>query len=50
MRVMAAVISGSQPQDSNHLRQKIRRATFPIPHFLWCSIRVRVSAMMGKVT
>jgi hypothetical protein len=50
MRVMAAVLSGSQPQDSNHLRQKIRRATVPIPHSRRCSIRVRVSAMMGKVS
>ena len=49
-RVLAAIRSASPPQTSKSLLLKIGRASVSTARSIWRSIRVRLSAMMDKVT
>ena len=48
--MLAAIRSASPPQTSKHFRPKIERIIVSTPGSFWRSIRVRLSAMMDKVT
>jgi DNA-binding NtrC family response regulator len=49
-RVLAAIRSASPPQTSKSLLPKIGKTIVSTPGSMWRSIRVRLSAMMDKVT
>jgi DNA-binding NarL/FixJ family response regulator len=49
-RVLAAIRSASPPQTSKSLLPKIGRTIVSTPGSMWRSIRVRLSAMMDRVT
>jgi FixJ family two-component response regulator len=50
LRVMAAIRSASQPQTLQLLRPRPEKPILSVPRSVWHSTRLRLSAMMDKVT